>query len=95
MALLAAVLGVWGRGLLRATRAGPTRNEAALDAVDAAASPVDDLEAQALAAGEGGEGPNHDADVDDADVDDADVDDADVANADVDSAADPRAPDAP
>jgi len=51
LALLAAVIGGWGRGLLRATSAGPARNADALAAVDAAPSPVDDLEAQALAAG--------------------------------------------
>ncbi len=51
LALLAAAIGGWGRGLLRATSAGPARNADALAAVDAAPSPVDDLEAQALAAG--------------------------------------------
>lgn len=55
LALIAAVVGWWGRGLLRATRAGPARNADALAAVDAAPSPVDDLEAQALAAGTAGE----------------------------------------
>ena len=51
LALIAAAVGWWGRGLLRATRAGPARNDDALAAADAAPSPVDDLEAQALAAG--------------------------------------------
>ncbi|MFO0934412.1 MAG: hypothetical protein U1E39_17125 [Planctomycetota bacterium] len=71
LALLAAVVGWWGRGLLRATRAGPARNDDALAAVDAAPSPVDDLEAQALAAGAGDAA--HDADEDAADPDASDA----------------------